>query len=176
MTDQLTINIWTPRRDGVIERRAGCVLQQGMESLALPNVVATGKNSGSFALMATVKILNYIAEDSPQKELEERETRILCNSSYVVNGFNLWLPSWKQRGWLTKQDEPVKQRRLWEDLVDVIQMLGAELSLGDTGRDLGMLKAKESTQCDNAMPMLSTVGWPAHHASAPALAACEGLW
>jgi len=41
---------------------------------------------------------------------------VYTDSKYVRDGMTSWLPSWKRKGWLTKQHQPVKNRPLWEQL------------------------------------------------------------
>lgn len=39
--------------------------------------------------------------------------RVYSLSDYLRNGASQWIHAWKQRGWLTKQGEPVKNQELW---------------------------------------------------------------
>ena len=41
---------------------------------------------------------------------------VLCDSRYVVDGINAWLPAWIRRGWLTAAKKPVKNSDLWRRL------------------------------------------------------------
>lgn len=55
---------------------------------------------------------------------------IYTDSAYVVNGITKWIHGWKRRGFMTKENEPVKNRRLWEDLDGVVsQKVGVEFKL-----------------------------------------------
>ena len=42
--------------------------------------------------------------------------KLYTDSKYVMQGFTLWLPGWKARGWRTASREPVKNQDLWEQL------------------------------------------------------------
>ncbi|WP_237154817.1 ribonuclease H family protein [Oryzibacter oryziterrae] len=44
---------------------------------------------------------------------------IVSDSQYVVNGFTKWLPRWKVNGWRGANGKPVKNRELWDQLIDV---------------------------------------------------------
>jgi ribonuclease HI len=45
--------------------------------------------------------------------------RIHLDSSYVKNAFtNGWLVRWQRNGWITSGKEPVKNRELWQDLLE----------------------------------------------------------
>jgi len=37
-------------------------------------------------------------------------------SSYLGDGARQWTPAWRRRGWLTRENQPVKHRDLWERL------------------------------------------------------------
>ena len=41
---------------------------------------------------------------------------VLSDSKYVVNGITRWVAGWKRNGWITRQEQPVKNRDLWERL------------------------------------------------------------
>lgn len=41
---------------------------------------------------------------------------VLCDSRYVVDGINRWLPGWIRRGWRTAAKRPVKNADLWRRL------------------------------------------------------------
>ena len=41
---------------------------------------------------------------------------ITTDSSYVKNGIETWIHSWKARGWRTSDKKPVKNQDLWEIL------------------------------------------------------------
>lgn len=42
---------------------------------------------------------------------------ILCTDSmYVKNGITLWIKTWKNNGWLTTTNQPVKNEDLWKEL------------------------------------------------------------
>ncbi|KAG0705721.1 ribonuclease H-like domain-containing protein [Suillus ampliporus] len=48
------------------------------------------------------------------------------HAEYVVNGVCQWVPSWKQRGWKTRRGEAVKNRDLWEMLLEAIEKSEAD--------------------------------------------------
>jgi ribonuclease HI len=46
---------------------------------------------------------------------------IVSDSAYVVNCFlQHWYVAWKRRGWITANKTPVKNRDLWEPLIDLV--------------------------------------------------------
>jgi ribonuclease HI len=43
------------------------------------------------------------------------------DSSYVKNAFmNGWLVRWQRNGWMTSGKEPVKNRELWQELLEEV--------------------------------------------------------
>lgn len=47
---------------------------------------------------------------------------VYTDSQYVVNAFNQhWIEGWKKRGWKNSKKEPVKNRDLWEQLLEAIE-------------------------------------------------------
>jgi ribonuclease HI len=42
--------------------------------------------------------------------------QLFTDSKYVLQGLTEWLPGWRQRGWLTVDKKPVKNKDLWEKL------------------------------------------------------------
>ena len=50
---------------------------------------------------------------------EPCDVRIHADSAYVVNALNEgWLAAWQRRGWTTADKKPVKNRDLWERLLE----------------------------------------------------------
>jgi ribonuclease HI len=41
---------------------------------------------------------------------------LVTDSRYLQQGISLWLSNWKQRGWLTANKQPVKNKDLWQRL------------------------------------------------------------
>jgi ribonuclease HI len=45
---------------------------------------------------------------------------LYSDSAYIVNAFQQhWVDNWQRNGWRTKTKEPVKNRELWEVLLDL---------------------------------------------------------
>lgn len=45
---------------------------------------------------------------------------VYTDSSYVVNGINQWIHTWKKNGWMTAAKKPVKNQDLWQELDQLI--------------------------------------------------------
>lgn len=45
---------------------------------------------------------------------------LYSDSAYIVNAFQQhWIRNWQRNGWKTKAKEPVKNRELWESLLEL---------------------------------------------------------
>lgn len=52
---------------------------------------------------------------------EPCDVEIYSDSAYVVNAINnKWIDSWLKNGWKTASKEPVKNRELWERLIELM--------------------------------------------------------
>jgi ribonuclease HI len=55
----------------------------------------------------------------------EGPLEIVSDSTYVVNCFrDRWWEGWQRRGWVSSARKPVKNRDLWEPLVDEVNRRG----------------------------------------------------
>lgn len=53
---------------------------------------------------------------------EPCEVRLYSDSAYVINALNQgWLDNWQRNGWKTSSKEPVKNRQLWEKLIELVK-------------------------------------------------------
>ena len=49
------------------------------------------------------------------------EVEIYSDSAYVVNAFNnKWIEGWQKHNWVNSNKEPVKNRELWEQLIELV--------------------------------------------------------
>ena len=48
------------------------------------------------------------------------EICIITDSNYVKKGITEWLPSWKKNNWKTSSKKKVKNRKLWEELEELV--------------------------------------------------------
>lgn len=49
------------------------------------------------------------------------EITIYTDSTYVKNGITEWVLKWKENGWKNSNKEPVKNKDLWEKLVNLCE-------------------------------------------------------
>ena len=48
------------------------------------------------------------------------EICIITDSNYVKKGITEWLPSWKKNNWKTSSKKEVKNKKLWEELEELV--------------------------------------------------------
>lgn len=60
--------------------------------------------------------MELIAVISALKAVPRGDIRVITDSQYVVNGITSWIKSWKKKGWVNSQRQPVLNRDLWEEL------------------------------------------------------------
>ncbi|MCX7951187.1 MAG: ribonuclease HI [Clostridiales bacterium] len=54
---------------------------------------------------------------------EPCKVKLYSDSAYVVNAFNQgWIEKWKKNGWKNSNKEPVKNKDLWEKLIELTSM------------------------------------------------------
>ena len=61
-------------------------------------------------LMAAIKALESV--------LDPCNILVLSDSRYVVNGIMLYVKKWSENGWINSQNKPVKNKDLWENLIE----------------------------------------------------------
>lgn len=67
---------------------------------------------------ALLLALGYCLQNS------DKEAQIITDSEYLFNTVTKrWYVSWKERGWLTKEGNPVKNRDLWEAAAELLYKL-----------------------------------------------------
>ena len=49
------------------------------------------------------------------------EITIYTDSTYVKNGITEWVLKWKENGWKNSNKEPIKNKDLWEKLVNLCE-------------------------------------------------------
>lgn len=53
---------------------------------------------------------------------EPCEVTLYSDSAYVVNAINQnWLTNWQKNGWKTSKKEPVSNKELWEELIELLK-------------------------------------------------------
>lgn len=66
----------------------------------------------------------YMALVKAYKTKTEQVT-IYCDSAYVVNAITKgWLINWRNNGWLTKEEKPIKNKHIWQKMYKLIYEKG----------------------------------------------------
>lgn len=53
---------------------------------------------------------------------EPCDVKLYSDSAYVINAINQkWIDNWQKNGWKNSSKEPVKNRELWEKLIELIK-------------------------------------------------------
>ncbi|MDR0462403.1 MAG: ribonuclease HI [Christensenellaceae bacterium] len=108
-----TVQIYT---DGACSGNPGpggwaCVLLFGEHKKELSGFEPDTTNN-RMEILATVKALEALKESV--------SVELFSDSSYLVNAVNNgWLDSWQQNGWRTSAKESVKNRDLWERIIEL---------------------------------------------------------
>jgi len=56
------------------------------------------------------------------------EVRLYTDSAYITNCFNeKWYMKWKKNGWLNSNRQPVKNRDLWERLIELVDKFNVKI-------------------------------------------------
>lgn len=82
---------------------------------------------------------------------------IATDSEYVTLGATNWVHGWKQKGWKTCNGKPVKNRDLWESLLDLVSRhaaMGLEVLFWRIPRNLNQV-ADEAAKRGAEMPSAS---------------------
>lgn len=76
----------------------------------------------------TNNIMEITAVLEALKLLKEKcDVKIYSDSAYVVNAFNQgWIYNWRKNNWKTANKEPVKNKKLWEELYELTQKHNVE--------------------------------------------------
>ena len=75
------------------------------------------KEINGFSLLTTNNIMELTAVIESLKLIKyPSEIVITTDSTYVKNGINDWIHSWKSKGWKTANKKPVKNKQLWQKL------------------------------------------------------------
>lgn len=107
------VTAWT---DGSCETRTGeggwaYLLQHG-DSGRMVSGYEAGTTNNRMELTAAVKALEALTEPC--------DVTIVTDSQYLKNAFTAgWLENWQRNGWRTASRQPVKNRDLWERLLEL---------------------------------------------------------
>lgn len=61
-------------------------------------------------------------ENLENKKLSKSKVKFLTDSSYVANGINMWINSWRRNNWKNKAGEEIANIDLWQKLDDYLNI------------------------------------------------------
>lgn len=99
--------------------------------------VKEGTTNQKMELKAIIEALKYAKNNFPNEEIE-----ILSDSAYCVNGMNQrWFDKWILNRWLNSKNEPVKNKELWQELIELDKEMNVKYVkvLGHSGDELNEL-------------------------------------
>src|SRR5687767_7184157 len=80
--------------------------------------IIIGQESG-----VTSNLMDLLAVTEALSLLPERiHVNVYTYSDYLRNGSMQWLKAWRQRGWKTKEGEPVKNKEAWQALEEELRI------------------------------------------------------
>jgi ribonuclease HI len=89
------------------------------------------------------------------------ELVVVMDSTYVKDGLEKWSANWKRNGWRTKDKKPVKNREIWEPLVDLVEQRGSEVRFE-------WVKGHSGDVMNDLVDELAVIQRDAHKAGGPA--------
>ena len=85
------------------------------------NKIIKRKEISGGSVDTTNNQMELIAAIETLKALKKfTEICIITDSNYVKKGITEWLPSWKKNNWKTSSKKEVKNRKLWEELEELV--------------------------------------------------------
>ncbi len=75
-------------------------------------------------ITALIEAFEYLVEEKVSGDIH-----IYLDSQYVLSGASAWIYGWARRGWVTSESEPVKNRDLWQRLLDSLSQIKKESTL-----------------------------------------------
>lgn len=84
--------------------------------------IEEGTTNQKMELKAIIEALKYAKNNFPNEEIG-----ILSDSAYCVNGMNQrWFDKWILNRWLNSKNEPVKNKELWQELIELDKELNVK--------------------------------------------------
>jgi ribonuclease HI len=71
----------------------------------------SGKQSDTTNNVMEMTAIAKALEESVKRDIQE--VCIFTDSQYVKNGITSWIHNWKRNNWMTKTEQPVKNKELW---------------------------------------------------------------
>lgn len=76
----------------------------------------TNNETELMAALNGLKAVEKVSTAHAGKLLNTMKLLILSDSQYVIRGATEWIDTWRRRNWRTRDDKPVSNRKLWEEI------------------------------------------------------------
>jgi len=74
-------------------------------------------------IFALIQGLNLLYENyKVTKGFAQPQLKIYSDSAYAINGITDWINGWRANGWVNSKKEPVKNKELWEQLDQLVNI------------------------------------------------------
>ena len=74
-------------------------------------------------IFALIQGLNLLYENyKVVKGFAQPQLKIYSDSAYAINGITDWINGWRANGWVNSKKEPVKNKELWEQLDQLVNI------------------------------------------------------
>lgn len=75
-------------------------------------------------IFAITQGLNLLYENYKvtENEFVKPILKIYSDSAYTINGITNWINSWRANGWINSKKEPVKNKELWQELDNLVEI------------------------------------------------------
>ncbi len=83
-----------------------------------------GTTNNAMEMTAFINALNVIGEELLKNDFIQGPFYIYSDSAYILNCLNQkWYIKWRQNGWKNAKKEPVKNKELWVELINLYEYI-----------------------------------------------------
>lgn len=112
-------NVYTVHCDGGVRGNGketniggwGSVIKHNFETFELRSAVENTTNN-KMEMVACIESLKYIKD-------KDSSVNVISDSAYLINGMNSWTINWVKNNWITSKKEPVLNKELWIELLEL---------------------------------------------------------
>ena len=94
------------------------IIRNGKSKIGTIKGGSQNGNNNMMELLAVLEPLNLL---SRMKNSDQMDVSIYSDSSYVVDGKNVWQDVWINNGWVKYNGEPVKNTDMWKTMVEIVK-------------------------------------------------------
>ena len=94
------------------------IIRNGKSRIGTVKGGSQNSNNNRMELLAVLEPLNLL---SKMKGSDQMDVSIYSDSSYVVDGKNVWQDIWMNNGWMKYDGEPIKNIDMWKNMSEVVK-------------------------------------------------------